>query len=99
MFSNCDVEKNEMVYGRKVITPKLYLNLSGNEMVKAQIEWYKTARCICDCGIEGSLKSHGAHKKSKKHNMLMVIHNNYNEIIETLTKLKIEDELLTKTVE
>ena len=88
--------KYELLYGRKVITPRLYLNLPSSEQCKAQIEWYKTARCICDCGSEVSLKSHWAHKKSKKHKeYVMVNHNNDNEAItniETLTKLKIEDD-------
>ncbi len=63
-----DAEENEVLYGRKVITPKLYLHHKDpKEITKGFEEWYKIARCICDCGSEVKLKSHWEHKKSKKH--------------------------------
>jgi hypothetical protein len=41
-----DATENEVLYGRKVITPKLYLDLPSDEMAKGFDEWYKIARCI-----------------------------------------------------
>ena len=63
-----DAEENEVLYGRRVITPKLYLHHKDpKEITKGFEEWYKIARCICDCGSEVKLICHGKHKKSKKH--------------------------------
>ena len=63
----------EEYYGRKIITPRDYKNIKDDMTARheAMIKWEKTARCICDCGCEVKLKSHGTHKKSKKHKDLM----------------------------
>ena len=54
----------EEYYGRKIITPRDYKDENG-KCFKGPGEWYKKARCICDCGCEDKLRSHGKHKKSK----------------------------------
>ena len=60
----------EEYYGRKIITPRDYKDENG-KCFKGHGELYKKARCICDCGCEVKLTSHGQHKKSKMHNELM----------------------------
>jgi hypothetical protein len=62
------IKPYEELFGRNIITPRCYKEKEDYlERQKAYDEWYKKARCICDCGSEVSLKSHGEHKKSKKH--------------------------------
>ena len=63
-----DIEDCEQIYGRKVITPRLYLQRDDKgDFLMSKDEWIMTARCICDCGANIKLKSHPQHKKSKKH--------------------------------
>ena len=62
------IKPYEELFGRKIITPRWYKEKEDYlERQKAYDEWYKKARCICDCGSEISLTSHWKHKKSKKH--------------------------------
>ena len=67
-----DIEDFEKTFGRRIITPRYYLQKDEKgDLIMSKEEWILRARCLCDCGCEVSLKHHGTHKKSKKHKDLM----------------------------
>ena len=82
-----DIEDCEQMYGRKVITPRLYLKRDDKgDFIMSKDEWMVKARCVCDCGAEVTLKWHGGHKKTKKHE------ENLNRIKKLETYWECEDE-------
>ena len=73
LFGQERIKPYEELFGRKIITPRDYKHIKDDMISRheAMMKWERTARCICDCGCEVSLKKHSQHKKTKKHKDLM----------------------------
>ena len=66
------IKPYEELYGRKIITPRYYLEKDEEGKPKMKYdEWYKQAKCVCSCGSVVQVRQILQHRKTQKHTKLL----------------------------